>query len=135
MNNSSNLYLPWSAEFSISNFEIDSEHEKILTLFNDLYTMHQSNADFHFLSEKFTQLIDAISLHFRNEEKILFAVLPCDSFKRHKALHKNLVHQVAEVFYEFDASKKIPTSFFSFFKIWFVADIIGADRDCLSGLK
>ena len=67
------MSLTWSAQLSVGNAVIDSDHEKLICIVNDVRCAIRSRDSF-ILAKEFVRLEDRLSIHFANEERIARAV-------------------------------------------------------------
>ncbi len=65
--------LVWTEQLSVGNAVIDSDHEKLIGLVNDVRYAIRSRDGF-ILTKEFVRLEDWLCIHFANEERIARAV-------------------------------------------------------------
>ncbi len=88
--------LDWDEKYSLNVKEIDDEHKKLFSLFNNLQdgiTTGKSNEE---LEKALSELIDYTILHFTTEEKLMqqFSYI---GFVEHKRVHDDLIADAMEL--------------------------------------
>ena len=106
---------------------MDDEHQKLISLMNQLYTQYEAKASHSELSRILKELAAWTVTHFEHEEKF-FDKLPYDRAAVHKHIHQTLLADLKKHQAEFEKSKVLSPDFFIFLKTWLTAHIIGVDK-------
>ena len=68
------VQLVWQDTFRSGNHRIDSQHQELFCISNDLLEAIETSRPIHKIAEMATRLLDAIASHFHDEETILEAI-------------------------------------------------------------
>ncbi len=106
-------HLEWKNEWESGNSEIDSQHQKLIELSNQLIQMSISGANQEETLYHLERLLKHIINHFHAEE-VLLRKLSYPEYDKHASIHDNLVSKATRLkeMYEHDELKS--SAFFSF---------------------
>jgi hemerythrin-like metal-binding protein len=109
---------------------MDKEHEVLVQIMNQLYTLNEKGAPKSELLKVIEQLGRKTKEHFASEEKYLATVPKYTGLTVHKKIHQNLLENYGRLQDEFRQSQntKLTIEFFNFLKVWLTAHICGIDR-------
>lgn len=109
---------------------MDAEHEVLVQIMNQLYTLNEKGAPKPELMKVIEKLGAKTKEHFDHEEKYLATLTKYTGLTVHKKIHENLLKNYAQLQEEFRQSKepKLSMEFFNFLKVWLSAHICGIDR-------
>ncbi len=108
---------------------MDKEHEKLISIMNQLYSANETGAPKAQLLKIVDELAKATKTHFDHEETYFSALANYKSAEAHKKIHQNLLNDFTAHVQKFKAGgDKIPNDFFMFLKVWLSAHICGIDR-------
>ncbi len=86
----------WNEEiYSVNVKELDWQHQKLMTLINELLDMTKQDKSSHNLEKVINSLVDYIHEHLRYEEKLLFDH-HYPYYDKHKASHDNFEKKVQQ---------------------------------------
>jgi hemerythrin len=120
----------WKTEFSIGNKDIDSDHQKILEIYNaiaELVSKKEDNPDAYakFLSEMTNYALN----HFKKEE-IYMEQFSYPKLLEHKHYHTNFINEVSRFTLTFSESRlQEPVKILRFLYDWWTYHIQHIDRD------
>jgi hemerythrin-like metal-binding protein len=118
----------WSSQYSVGIATIDSEHQKLIGLINDLHAAMREGRG----KAAMGRILDGVAAytvsHFANEEKLMRLHL-YPGYERHKAEHDKLVKQVKSLQAEFHSGNAtISLEVMAFLQDWLVNHIVGVDK-------
>ncbi len=118
----------WKDEYSIHVEEIDTQHQKMVSLVNNLHASVEARLDKSELQKLLIELVEFTRMHFSTEEKIMKENADPDLVehrKEHSSLLRHLDHLVATV------ANGQELTFFSDYDLssdWMIAHIIEHDK-------
>lgn len=118
----------WSGELSVGVSEIDTQHQKLVLLLNELHRAirehHGSEASRRILGD----LAEYTRVHFATEESLM-RISGYPGFEAHKQVHEDLIRQVVELQQKVDAGQaSISFELLHFLRNWLLHHIAGADK-------
>lgn len=131
-----NNFFKWQPEkFSIGVGLMDSEHERLISIMNNLHHKFLNNESKSELMKVIKQLGDFVVMHFKHEEEY-FMKIPSYIYKdAHKSLHTQLINKFTNHVNAFEKNGVLKEDFFDFLKLWLTGHIIGIDMNYGKGLK
>lgn len=121
-------YLAWDEKYSVSVKEIDSQHQKLIDLVNELHEAMKQGKGKDIMSQVLQTLIDYTATHFGTEEKYMIA-FKYPQFTQHKLEHENFVKKVLDFQKDYNSGKLALTiDIMNFLKDWLVSHIQGTDK-------
>ncbi len=122
------VLMRWSDDLSVGIEHIDRQHQKLVTLINQMFSAMKSGQGDGVLQDILAQLVDYTQKHFFEEERMMKSHGYPD-FEEHKAAHAHLVGQVADFQKKFKAGKvSVSSDLFNFLKGWLINHIQGTDK-------
>ena len=92
--------LEWKSEFSVGIESMDYEHQKMITMINELYDEMSQRKDPDSIEQFLGDIHAAISAHFALEERMMEDADYAE-FEAHKADHEDLLDQIGDMMDEF----------------------------------
>jgi len=86
-------YFQWNPTLSVGNTLIDSDHQNLINIVNELYTAADLKQDCDILEDILQRLFDYTSEHFEREEEMM-KLTGYPGFENHKKQHKKLLERV-----------------------------------------
>lgn len=118
----------WDPEYlSIHVESMDNDHQKLIEIMNEIYTLHTKNASRDRIHLSLKKLGSFVGEHFRREEQYFDSLKNYPDAEIHKAIHSKLVQKYTQHLKSFESGKNLDDSFFFFLKAWLVAHIEGVD--------
>jgi len=119
----------WNDKLSVGVAVIDEEHEKLISMINELHDAIQGGHGKDSLGKILDGLIVYTATHFAHEEK-LFADTGYPAAAAHKKAHDDLRKQVLDVQekYKAGASGALSLEVMNFLKNWLITHIQGSDK-------
>jgi hemerythrin-like metal-binding protein len=125
----------WSGQYSVGIARMDSEHQKLIGLVNDLYSAMLEGRGKSIMGSTLEGMATYAMMHFANEERLM-RVHSYPGYKAHKAEHDKLARQVKRLEDEFRAGKPIVTrEVMNFLQHWLVDHIVGVDKKYTAHLQ
>jgi hemerythrin len=123
-------FFKWDEQkFGIGVHAMDLEHQKLISLMNQLHSLSKSKAPKPRLVMVLDQLSAYTVKHFEDEERFMQSIA-FPGFITHQQVHKSLLEKFekhAQTFKE-GSEPVVPNEFFTFLKVWLQAHIMGLDR-------
>jgi hemerythrin-like metal-binding protein len=118
----------WSEQYSVGVASIDSEHQKLIGLLNDLHAAMMSGQGRTVMGKVLDGLSAYTVTHFAHEEGLM-RLHAYPAYLPHKAEHDKLVKQVKSLQEEFrGGNATISLEVMSFLQDWLVNHIVGVDK-------
>lgn len=119
----------WDESLGVNVKEIDTQHQKLIDLINELHDAMKGGKGKEVLQEILNGLADYTVYHFNTEEKY-FAEFHYDKSVEHKGQHKEFVEKVVEFKKKFEADEVgLTIEIMHFLKDWTVEHIKGSDKE------
>ncbi len=90
------VLIEWKDEFSVGVPDVDHEHQKLITLINDLHNAMSSDSRDVTVMDFLGEIYAHVSAHFALEEKIM-RERKYDQYAEHKAEHEALLDQLRDI--------------------------------------
>jgi len=117
----------WSRSYSVGVSQMDSEHQRLIDIINNLYTAMRSGRSKDAIGTILDELVDYTKTHFAHEERLMkesnFA-----GFDEQKRAHESLISQVQEIQGKYRSGTALGQEVMSFLKNWLVSHIQGMDK-------
>jgi hemerythrin len=121
-------FIQWDSSFTVNVAEIDMQHQKLVTMINDLNDAMKQGKGKDALSRIIEELFNYAGSHFATEEKY-FDKFGYPAAASHKLEHKNFVKKVSEFKNSFDRGQLTLTiEVMNFLKDWLRSHIKGVDK-------
>lgn len=118
----------WDESLSVNVKEIDTQHQKLIDLINELHDAMKSGKGKDVMQEILNGLADYTVYHFTTEENH-FAEFHYEKAIEHKAEHKNFVEKVTDFKKKFEAGEVgLTIEIMHFLRDWTVEHIKGTDK-------
>lgn len=95
-------YFEWGDDLTVGNEFLDNDHQKLISLVNQLHTATQQGEGRTVVGEILDELLDYTNDHFQREEAHMQRISYSD-YAAHKIEHVNLLKEVMELKAQFDA--------------------------------
>ncbi|MFA6194122.1 MAG: bacteriohemerythrin [Patescibacteria group bacterium] len=121
----------WIEEYSVGVKELDEQHQKLIAIINELFTLYSEkkfkNVD---VEPIFKQLLDYADYHFSTEEHY-FTLYNYEKEEAHIAMHNIYRQKIQDLKNEYDADNNEKTLFAinSFLNNWWIWHINNADKE------
>ncbi|MFA7405376.1 MAG: bacteriohemerythrin, partial [Pelobacteraceae bacterium] len=117
----------WSRSYSVGVNQMDSEHQRLIDIINNLYSAMRSGRSKDAIGSILDELVDYTKTHFAHEERLMR-----DSgyagFDEQKRAHESLISQVMEIQNKYRAGTALGQEVMNFLKNWLVNHIQGLDK-------
>lgn len=118
----------WNAEeLSVGVKKMDEDHEVLIGLMNDVYSLHLKGASRNMILDSLKQLGGFVVEHFTREEALFDRIPGYMDMDIHKAIHRKLVQRYSSYVTLYEDGRDLDDDFFFFLKAWLVAHIEGVD--------
>jgi hemerythrin len=120
--------IEWDEKYSVNVQEIDDQHKKLFSLFNELQKGIASGNKRDALAQELSDLIDYTALHFATEEKLMqkFSYI---GFVEHKRIHDDLLSEAKGLQKDFSEGKiELNEKTNIFLTDWLTDHIIDMDK-------
>jgi hemerythrin len=118
----------WDAKYFINISEIDSQHQKLFALFNELYQAMQEGHGNDVVGKVLASVVDYTAYHFDYEENLLRQYGYPDA-AAHRAEHLKLAEQARALVQKHQAGQSYVTmATLKFLCDWLNNHILGSDR-------
>ena len=117
----------WSPNLSVGVEELDSDHQDLIELLNQLDAAIGSAGGHDEISQKLDELIARTETHFRREEEIM-AREEYPEIEHHALVHRALVEEIRDFRKDQAAGTEIGPEITEFIKRWLVSHIIESDK-------
>ena len=94
--------IEWKDEFSVGVPDVDYEHQKLISLINDLHGAMSSDDSDVTVMDFLGEIYAHVSAHFALEEKIM-RERKYDQYAEHKADHEVLLDELRDIMDDYDA--------------------------------
>ena len=121
-------FVAWDESLSVGIQAIDDEHQKLLSLINNLQTAVLYPTGETFERQALSELVEYTKYHFQREEELMRENGYPD-FEAHKRQHEEMIEEVSEFLgaYEKDREATID-ELTRFLKTWLIDHIAGTDQ-------
>lgn len=128
--------MTWNDKMSVGIPSIDAEHQKLVSMLNELFDAVQAGRGRDALGKILDALIEYTKSHFANEERFMTQHSYPD-FAAHKKEHEDLAKQVLDVQkkYHSGATATLGMEVMNFLKNWLIKHIQGTDMKYSPFLK
>ena len=126
----------WQQEYVTGNLQVDTQHQQIFEIVNDLHDAVVTGKHFSVTQELFGYLANHTIEHFQTEEALMMAVDYPD-YDRHKQTHEHLLSKVDNLLLKFRDrdTTVITTEITQFLVEWLAHHIKGEDRKMIQFLQ
>jgi hemerythrin len=117
----------WSPNLSVGVEELDSDHQELMEVLNQLDLEVRRAAGHEAISQTLDELISRAETHFRREEEIM-AREEYPEAEHHAKIHQALTEEIQEFRKEFGAGMEIGPEITEFIKRWLISHIMESDK-------
>jgi hemerythrin len=124
------VFVEWDDRYSVGIPLIDSQHQRLIELTNDLYNacLEGTKAAADNFRMAIRGMVDYVKYHFSAEEKLLESA-QYPSIAAHKREHESFVLKVLQDVRDFEEGKKfVPNIFVRYLRDWILAHIAVEDK-------
>jgi hemerythrin len=126
--------ITWSSAYSVGIPEIDSQHQRLVRLTNELHDAMITGSGAAALGKILDDLIAYTRGHFATEERMMQAK-HFDGYAAHKMEHDRLTAKVLTLQREFKAGRMaLSIEVLQFLKLWLDHHILGTDKKYMEAL-
>lgn len=120
--------ITWTPDLSVNIAEIDSQHQKLIDMINNLYDAMRSGKGKDIIGDIVSVLVDYTKTHFGYEEKV-FDQFNYPETTTHKLAHKGFVDKVVGFQNDIKAGNvSLSIDVMNFLKDWLTTHIKGTDK-------
>lgn len=121
-------FIQWQPDFATGINQIDSQHQKLVGMVNDLYEAMSRGEGKDALGRVLAGLVDYTKSHFATEERLM-TQHGYPGYPAHKAEHDKLTAQVLDLEAKLKAGKAVMTvQVATFLKDWLANHILHTDK-------
>jgi hemerythrin-like metal-binding protein len=125
----------WSDSLSVQDEELDSQHQHLIELLNQLYDAMRSGQGSDVLGTTLEELVDYTKEHFRSEEALCERADYPD-LEKHREQHRRLVAQVSDLQDKFqNGSILLSVEVLQFLQKWVTEHIVQSDSQYAPYIK
>ncbi len=123
------MLIEWKPSLSVGVREMDNQHQKLVSLINELHDAMATGKGRDALGRLLTGLVQYTAGHFRSEEQYMQSI-GYPGLEKHRKEHQDLTARVVDFKAQFDTGKTMLTvQLMNFLKYWLQDHIIGMDRE------
>ena len=115
----------------VGHHQIDSQHEELFSLFDDIENATRDGADLPVLDSTINDLIDYTDTHFTFEKELMLTA-DFPNLKQHICEHKKMMAQAIGYLIRYkskrESSREIAIDIHDFIKSWFTNHIAAEDK-------
>ncbi len=121
-------FATWNDSYSVRVQRIDSEHQQLFVIVNNLYEAMKGGRGRDVLQPVLQELVAYTQQHFRNEEALLRQAGYAD-LAAHIVQHQKFVNRIQQLSNEYQAgATAITVELLDFLKNWLTGHIMGTDQ-------
>lgn len=118
----------WNDAYSIGIPEIDTQHQKLLSIINELYEARQIGTGQVIIKETITKLVDYTNYHFTMEQQMHVEYKYLNAPK-HKLEHQEFIDRLTQLKEEGEQGNLLLIlKTLDFLKDWMITHILGSDK-------
>ncbi len=119
--------ITWSRSFSVGVSQMDSEHQRLVDIINNLYAAMRSGRSKDAIGSILNELVDYTKTHFSHEERLM-KESGFSGYDEQKRAHEELLSQALEIQGKYRTGTAIGQEVMTFLKNWLVNHIQGMDK-------
>lgn len=89
-------FASWNTDYETGNSLIDSQHQNLFKLLNELAEAVEIGANSKVLQERFDRLTEDVASHFKTEEKLM-GETGCSFYFSHRASHSEFTRKIDKI--------------------------------------
>jgi hemerythrin len=132
------ILIKWDDQLSVKNAKIDSQHQTLITMINDLHDSMMAGKGKEVMQKTIQGLVRYAKEHFSTEEQ-MFLQYGYPDAANHQKEHKKFIEKIDEFSNDFSAGKiGLSIEVMNFLSDWLKNHIMGCDQEYvpyLSGKK
>ena len=117
----------WSRSYSVGVSQMDSEHQRLIDIINNLYTAMRSGRSKDAIGTILDELVDYTKTHFAHEERLM-QESGFTGIDEQKRAHEALISQVLEIQGKYRSGTALGQEVMNFLKEWLKNHIQGMDK-------
>jgi len=117
----------WSKSYSVGVSQMDSEHQRLIDIINNLYLAMRSGRSKDAIGSILDELVDYTKTHFAHEEQLM-QKSNYAGFDEQKRCHEALIARIVEIQGKYRAGTALGQEVMSFLKDWLITHIQGLDK-------
>lgn len=117
-----NERLIWTEEMSIGNSKVDKDHQKLISIYNDLLDLTTKGYSSSEFSRILSAMTDYTMFHFKKEEAYMMS-FSYPEFRTHRNEHVQMIYQVAMYNFELHNDGVDTEEILVFLKNWWASHI------------
>ncbi len=123
-----NVALEWSPRLMVGEISIDTQHQRLVSLFNELHDALHTSAPGERIARVLNDLLEYTQFHFAHEAELMrkFGYLGRNS---HLVMHDDLVKKAFEYKQRFESGEAIGGDLVNFIRDWLTHHILKTDRE------
>ncbi len=126
--------LEWSNRLAIGFASIDTQHQKLIEIFNNLQAAMLAKNDRAGISSALSALMDYTQYHFKHEAELMHKAQYPDR-TAHLKQHDDLIAKAVSYVRRFESGDSIDTEVLSFFRDWLINHILKTDQSLANFLN
>lgn len=120
-------YLPWKDEYRTGIKSVDSQHQQLFQIINDLIgAIHDTNSSKEVLNKAIQKMTEYAEFHFKHEEEI-FRAYQYPSADDHHQKHELFKKTVQDLFEKNQTQEMMKTAVLAILKDWWLKHILVED--------
>lgn len=125
---SENCFIQWNDSFRVNVKTVDSQHQRLFDLINELYENMESSDSKENIAKAIKDLLDYTVYHFAEEEELMKKSNYPD-LEQHMQIHRSMIETIQHFQKEFKSGNTlVQYEILSFAGNWLTAHIMGVDR-------
>jgi hemerythrin-like metal-binding protein len=129
------IFILWDNSYSVGNNVIDTQHQKFISIINELYESFVDQTANQKLDKIFKELVDYSSYHFKTEEE-LFEKYKYPDKELHNAHHIEFTLKINEFVNEFLNGKvNLTFQLMNYLRNWLLNHIKSEDQEYAAYIK
>jgi hemerythrin len=123
-------FVEWTAELSVGIDEIDSQHQALIDLINEMQDAIVADLGRERQLEVLGRLAEYTKIHFAVEESLM-RILGYPDYERHRGQHEGLIRSMLDLQRRLDADHQAPIDegLMRHLKHWLLDHILQSDQD------
>jgi methyl-accepting chemotaxis protein len=126
--------LEWSARLAVGFDSIDTQHQKLIEIFNNLQAAMLAKNDRAGISSALSALMDYTQYHFKHEAELMHKAQYPDR-TAHLKQHDDLIARAVSYVRRFESGETLETEVLSFFRDWLINHILKTDQHLANHLN
>lgn len=121
-------FLEWNENLSVMVPEMDSQHKRLVSLFNELDDAMKQGKGKEVMGKVLNGLVSYVNTHFKAEEEFMKKI-GFTELEQHQVEHKKLTEEVENFYNDFKQGKAIVSvQIMNFLRNWLIDHIMKKDK-------